>query len=47
VIDPSAFLYAGTQQFTSTYYKRNSFIQAPIPGKAVSEEVKKLNITFL
>jgi len=44
VIDPSAFLYAGTQQFTSTYYKRNSFIQAPIPGKAVSEEVKKLNI---
>ena len=44
VIDPSAFLYAGTQQFTSTYYKRNSFIPAPIPGQAVSEEVKKLNI---
>jgi hypothetical protein len=44
VIDPSAFLYAGTQQFTSTYYKRNSFIPVPIPGQAVSEEVKKLNI---
>jgi len=44
VIDPSAFLYAGTQQFTSTYYKRNSFIPAPIPGQPVSEEVKKLNI---
>ena len=44
VIDPSAFLYAGTQQFTSTYYKRNSFIPVPIPGQPVSEEVKKLNI---
>ncbi|HEV8272909.1 MAG TPA: hypothetical protein VGQ04_16465 [Chitinophagaceae bacterium] len=44
VIDPSAFLYAGTQQFTSTYYKRNSFIPVPISGQTVSEEVKKLNI---
>ena len=44
VIDPSAFLYAGTQQFTSTYYKRNSFVPVPISGQTVSEEVKKLNI---
>ena len=44
VIDPSAFLYAGTQQFTNTYYKRNNFLGLPGPGQTVSEEVKKLNI---
>jgi len=44
VLDPSAFLYAGTQQFTNTYYKRNNFLGLPGPGQTVSEEVKKLNI---
>jgi hypothetical protein len=44
VIDPSAFLFAGTQQFTNSYYKRNNFLILPGPGQPVSEEVKKLNV---
>lgn len=44
VIDPSAFLFAGTQQFTNSYYKRNNFLIFPPTGQTISEEVKKLNI---
>jgi hypothetical protein len=43
VIDPSAFLFAGTQQFTNTYYKQNSFLFFPGVGQKVSEEVKTFN----
>jgi hypothetical protein len=44
VIDPSAFLFAGTQQFTNSYFKRNNFLILPGPEQPVSEEVKKLNV---
>ena len=44
VIDPSAFLYAGTQQFTNSYFKRNNFLNFPVAGQTVSEEMKKFNI---
>jgi hypothetical protein len=44
VIDPSAFLYAGTQQFTNTYYKRNNFLGLPGTGQTVSEKMNKLTI---
>jgi hypothetical protein len=44
VIDPSAFLFAGTQQFANSYIKRSNFINFPFPGQTVSEEVKSFNI---
>ena len=44
VIDPSAFVYAGTQEFTNTYYKRNNFLFFPGTQQQVSENVKKLNV---
>lgn len=44
VIDPSAFLFAGTQQFTNSYIKRNNPLLLPGTGQTVSEEVTKLNI---
>ncbi len=44
VIDPSAYIYAGTQQFTSTYYKKNSFLIFPATEQAVTKQVSRLNI---
>jgi hypothetical protein len=45
IIDPSAYLYAGTQQFTRTYYeKSNSLPLFPGPDRLVTEDVKKFNI---
>jgi hypothetical protein len=44
VIDPSAYVYAGTQQFTNTYYKKSNFLLFPGAGQSVSEEVKGFNI---
>lgn len=44
VMDPSAYLYAGTQQFTNTYYKKSSFQLFPAAEQEVSESVKKFNI---
>jgi hypothetical protein len=44
VIDPSAYVYAGTQQFTNTYYKKSNFLLFPGVEQSVSEEVKSFNI---
>ncbi|HLF44794.1 MAG TPA: hypothetical protein VI548_00105 [Chitinophagaceae bacterium] len=44
VFDPSAYVYAGTQQFTKTYYKKSNFLFFPGIDQQVSEEVSKLNI---
>jgi hypothetical protein len=44
VIDPSAYLHAGTQQFTNTYYKKTNFLLFPGVEQEVSEQVKKFNI---
>jgi hypothetical protein len=44
VLDPSAYVYAGTQQFTKTYYKKSNFLFFPGIDQQVSEEVSKLNI---
>jgi hypothetical protein len=44
VIDPSAYLFVGTQQFTNTYYKQNSFLLVPGAGQRVSENVKNFNV---
>jgi hypothetical protein len=43
-INPSAYLNAGTQRFTSTYYKKSSFLFLPAVEQQVTEEVNKLNI---
>jgi hypothetical protein len=43
-VNPSAYLNAGTQRFTSTYYKKSSFLFLPGVEQQVSEEVNKLNI---
>jgi len=44
VVDPSAYVFAGTQQFTRSYYKKNNFLVFPGVGQTVSEEVKTFNI---
>jgi len=45
VINPSAYLYAGTQQLTRTYYeKANGLPLFPGPDRLVTDKVKKFNI---
>jgi hypothetical protein len=44
IISPSAYLYAGTQQFTRAYYEKNNFLLFPANDRLVTEEVKKLDI---
>lgn len=44
VIDPSAYVYAGTQQFTNTYYKKSNFLFFPGVEQEVTEEVKSFSI---
>jgi len=44
VIDPSAYVYTGTQQFTKTYYQKNSFLILPGTEQAVNKQVSRLNI---
>jgi len=43
-VNPSAYINAGTQRFTSTYYKKSNFLFFPGVEQQVSEEVNKLNI---
>jgi hypothetical protein len=44
VFDPCAYINAGTQQFTKTYYKKSSFIFFPGVEQTVTENVKKFNV---
>ena len=44
VIDQSAYLNAGTQQFAKTYYKKSSFLLFPGTEQVVTESVNKFNI---
>lgn len=45
VIDPSFYAYAGTQNFTNTYYKKNpDFLVFPGNTEQVNENVTKFNI---
>ena len=44
VIDPSAYVNAGTQQFTKTYYKQSSFLFFPGAEQTVTENVNNFNI---
>lgn len=45
VIDPSFYAYAGTQNFTGTYYKKKSgFLFFPGSSEQVNESVTKFNV---
>jgi len=44
VVDPSVYLYAGTQRFTQTRYEKNGFLIFPGISKEVTEEVKKFTL---
>ena len=45
VIDPSFYAYAGTQNFTNTYYKKKSgFLLFPGSAEQVNESVTQFNI---
>jgi hypothetical protein len=45
VIDPSFYAYAGTQNFTNTYYKKkNGFLLFPGSTEQVNESVTQFNI---
>ena len=44
VVDPSVYVYSGTQQFTNTYYKHSNFLFFPGTQQQVSKNVKKFNI---
>jgi hypothetical protein len=45
VIDPSFYAYAGTQNFTTTYYKKNpGFLVFPGNSEQVNKNVTKFNI---
>jgi len=45
-INPSAYAYAGTQNFTSTYYNKRNVLGLPIGGQqeAITETTTKFNI---
>ena len=44
VIDPTATINAGTQQFTKSYYKQSSFLLFPGVDQTVTEKVSNFNI---
>jgi hypothetical protein len=44
VLDPSAYVYAGTQKFTRTYYKQNNFLLFPGTQQQVTETANRFNI---
>ncbi len=44
VADPSACIYAGTQQFTKTYYEKHGFLIFPGVEQEITKEVSRLKI---
>jgi hypothetical protein len=44
VIVPSAYIYAGTQRFTKTYYKENNFLLFPGTSEKISKQVNQFAI---
>lgn len=44
VLNPTANVYAGTQQFASTYYKQSSFLFLPVAEEEVTKMVGRFNI---
>ncbi len=44
VIDPSAYAYAGTQNFTQTYYQKRNFLIFPMADQQVTSTSQQFNI---
>ena len=44
VLDPSVYINGGTQQFSKTYYKKNSFLLFPGVEQQVTESVNRFSI---
>ncbi len=44
VLNPSAYLYAGTQRFNKTYYRKSSFLFLPGVEQQVAETVDRFSI---
>jgi hypothetical protein len=44
VIDPSAYLYSGTQRFTASYYKQKNFLFFPAGQQEVTTNSNRYNI---
>jgi hypothetical protein len=44
VANPSAYINAGTQQFTQAYYNKFNFLVFPTIEEKLSEEVRKFNV---
>lgn len=44
VLDPSAYVYGGTQNFTHTYYKQENLLFLPVSEQQVSEQGKRFDI---
>ena len=42
--DPSAYVYAGTQQFSKTHYKKNNFLFLPGNEERITETSSRFNI---
>ena len=44
MFDPSAYVYAGTQNFTNTYYRKNNLPLLQGNNQRVTENVQRFNI---
>lgn len=44
VLNPSAYMYAGTQRFSKTYYKKSSFLFFPGVEQEITESVNQFKI---
>lgn len=44
VIDPSAYVYAGTQRFTQTFYQQKNFLIFPAGEEALTKEGKQFSV---
>ena len=44
VVDPSAYVFAGTQRFSKTYYKQSNFLFLPGAQQEVTEQVDQFKL---
>lgn len=44
VLDPSAYVYAGTQSFTQTYYQEQHFLIFPTGEQAITQNSRKFGV---
>ncbi|MHB1921514.1 MAG: hypothetical protein ACYCOO_04690 [Chitinophagaceae bacterium] len=44
VLDPAAYVYSGTQNFTSSYYQKNSLLFVPVDQQQITQTSQKFNI---